>query len=135
MLNRVIHHFIDGVEIITDARLIFQVALLSILIWLLHALVIYLLFAAFGFHLSVLAALIVMVILIIGITIPAAPGFIGNWHFFCVLGLTLFGISKADALTFAIIFHFISMGVAVLLGAIFLPFHRFRLSDLKVDSR
>jgi len=135
LLNRLIHHFIDGIEIITDPKLILHVSLLSILIWFLHALVIYILFQAFGFNLTVLAALIVMVILIIGITIPAAPGFIGNWHFFCVLGLTLFGISKADALTFAIIFHFISMGVAVLLGAIFLPFHRFRLSDLKVDSR
>ncbi|MFA7464738.1 MAG: lysylphosphatidylglycerol synthase transmembrane domain-containing protein [Syntrophales bacterium] len=135
LLNRVIHHFIDGIEIITDPKLILNVSLLSILIWFLHALVIYILFQAFGFNLSVLAALIVMVILIIGITIPTAPGYIGNWHFFCVLGLTLFGISKADALTYAIIFHFISLGFTVVLGAIFLPFNHFRLSDLRVDRK
>jgi uncharacterized membrane protein YbhN (UPF0104 family) len=72
-----------------------------------------------------------MIILLIGIAIPAAPGFVGNWHYFCVLALTLYGISKPDALSFAIVYHFLSLAVVVVLGVLCLPFHRFALADLR----
>jgi uncharacterized membrane protein YbhN (UPF0104 family) len=75
-----------------------------------------------------------MVILLIGIAIPTAPGFIGNWHYACILGLTLFGIPKADALTFAIIYHFLSIAIVIVLGLIFLPFNKFSLSDMKKEA-
>jgi uncharacterized membrane protein YbhN (UPF0104 family) len=75
-----------------------------------------------------------MVILLIGIAIPTAPGFIGNWHYACILGLTLFGIPKSDALTFAIIYHFLSLAIVIVLGLIFLPFNKFSLSDMKKEA-
>ena len=58
------------------------VTFLSIVIWLIDILAIYLLFQAFHMHLSIAAATVLMIVLIIGIAIPTAPGFIGNWHFF-----------------------------------------------------
>jgi uncharacterized membrane protein YbhN (UPF0104 family) len=94
-------------------------------------LALYLLFLAFSLTLPVAAAFVVMIILIIGIAIPTAPGFIGNWHYFCILGLGLFGIPKTDALSFAIVYHALSMGIVIVLGLIFLPFNRFSLADLK----
>ncbi len=129
-LNELIHHFIGGIGMITDMRLILYACLISLLIWTLDAAAIYVLFLAFGMNLSVAAALIVMVVLIIGITLPTAPGFVGTWHFFCIAGLTLFGISKPDALSYAIVLHFISIGITIVLGLIFLPFNGFRFSDL-----
>lgn len=129
-LNELIHHFIDGIGMITDVKLILYATLLSLVIWLLDAASIYILFFAFGMKLSIVAALIVMVVLIIGITLPTAPGFVGNWHFFCIAGLTLFGISKSDALTYAIMLHFLSIAMVVFLGLIFLPHNKFSLSDL-----
>jgi hypothetical protein len=83
----------------------------------------------------VVAAFVLMIILIIGIAIPTAPGFIGNWHYFCILGLDIFGIPKTDALTFAIIYHFLSIGIVIVLGLIFLPFNRFSVSDLRQQAR
>jgi glycosyltransferase 2 family protein len=130
-VNPLIDHFIDGFTIITDPVRFSAVMFLTALIWLINGMAIYLLFLAFGFSLPILAAFILMVILIVGIAIPAAPGFVGNWHYFCILGLTLFGITKADALTFAVIYHFLSIGIIILLGLIFLPFNRFSLSDLQ----
>ena len=76
-----------------------------------------------------------MIILIIGIAIPTAPGFIGNWHYFCILGLSLFGVPKTDALTFAIIYHVLSIGVVIVLGIAFLPFNRFSIVDLRRQAR
>ncbi len=130
-VNRLIDHFIEGFRIVADPALLFSATLLSIVIWLVDVVAIYLLFLAFGLHLPVAAAFVLMIILIIGIAIPTAPGFIGNWHYFCILGLGLFGIPKTDALTFAIIYHALSIGIVILLGLIFLPFNRFSVSDFR----
>ncbi|MBU2055011.1 MAG: flippase-like domain-containing protein [Proteobacteria bacterium] len=134
-IKRIISHFLEGFRIMADPVLLMSVAGLSIIIWLVDVLAIYLLFLAFDFQLPVAAAFVLMIILIIGIAIPAAPGFIGNWHYFCVLGLSIFGIPKTDALTFAIIYHFLSIGIVVVLGLIFLPFNRFSVSDLRRQAR
>lgn len=130
-VNRLIGHFIEGFRIMIDPALLLFSTLLSIAIWLIDALAIYLLFLAFGLELPVMAAFVLMIILIIGIAIPTAPGFIGNWHYFCILGLSLFGIPKTDALSFAIIYHALSIGVVILLGLIFLPFNSFSVADLR----
>ena len=130
-VNRLIDRFIEGFRIMVDPALFTGVTLLSIVIWLTDVLALYLLFLAFSLKLPVAAAFVIMIILIIGIAIPTAPGFIGNWHYFCILGLSLFEIPKTDALTFAIVYHALSMGIVIVLGLIFLPFNRFSLSDLR----
>lgn len=131
----IIDHFIGGFKMVANLGLIVYVAFLSLLIWVAGALAIYILFSAFDFQLSLLAAFGVMVIIIVGITIPTAPGFVGNFHFFCILGLGLFGIPKVDAVTYAVLYHFLAIGMAVGLGLIFLPFNTFFLSDLKRIER
>lgn len=128
------HQLIDGFKIFSDIRLLLLVVLLSVLIWMINAAAIYTLFHAFALNLSFTAAMVVMIILLIGIAIPAAPGFIGNWHYACILGLTLFGISKTEALTFAVIYHFLSIGIVIVLGLIFLPFNKFSIADMKKEA-
>ncbi|HRY37362.1 MAG TPA: lysylphosphatidylglycerol synthase transmembrane domain-containing protein [Smithellaceae bacterium] len=129
-VNHVIHHFIDGFQVITDVNSLLYLLLLSAVVWLVDVAAIYTLFLAFGFNLSVLAAFVVMVILIAGIAIPTAPGFIGNWHYACILGLSLFGIAKPEGFSFALVYHFLSMIVVIILGAIFLPFNKLSISDM-----
>ncbi len=130
-LENLIHHFIDGATTLKDVRLITAVFLLSLFIWVVDAAAIYLLALGFGFDLPAAAPFVLMVILIIGIAIPTAPGFIGNFHYFCILGLSLFDVPKADALSYAIVLHFLSIGLIVALGLAFLPFNRFSLADIK----
>lgn len=130
-LTRAVRHFLDGFRIIADPLLLAVVAALSILIWLVDAAAIYLLFLAFGFQLPITAAFVLMIILIIGIAVPTAPGFIGNWHYFCILGLSLFDIPRTDALTYAIVYHTLAIGIVILLGLVFLPFNRFSVAELR----
>lgn len=129
-MTRLMDHFIDGFAIITNIKQFLQVMMLSAAIWLISGASNYILFLAFSFTLPPVAAFVLMIILMVGIAIPAAPGFVGNWHYFCILGLSLFGISKSDAFTFAVIYHFLSIGFEIILGLIFLPFNKFTLSDL-----
>jgi glycosyltransferase 2 family protein len=130
-IDELIHHFIDGLKIVTNIKLILYLLFLSIVIWLLDVLAIYILLLSFGFDLPVIASFVLMIIIIVGIAIPTAPGFIGNWHFACVLGLGLFGLAKADALSFAVIHHFLSMAIVLVLGVGFLPFNKFSISEMK----
>ncbi|MFA5321889.1 MAG: lysylphosphatidylglycerol synthase transmembrane domain-containing protein [Smithella sp.] len=130
-IDILIHSFIDGFRIITDIKLLSYLFFLSALIWLVDVLAIYVLLMSFGFNLPVIASFVVMLILIVGIAIPTAPGYIGSWHFSCVLGLSLFGLAKPDALSFAVVYHFLSMAVVVVLGVAFLPFNKFSISDMK----
>jgi len=126
-----IHHFIDGLQIVTNIKLFSYLLFLSVVIWLVDVLAIYVLLLAFGYTLPVIASFVVMVILIVGIAIPAAPGFVGNWHYACVFALGLFGLAKADALSFAVVHNFLSMAVVLVLGVGFLPFNRFSIADMK----
>jgi hypothetical protein len=126
----VIHHFIDGFQVITDVKRLLYLLFLSAAVWIVDAAVIYSMFLAFSFDLPIVAAFVVMVILIAGIAIPTAPGFIGNWHYACILGLGLFGIAKPEAFSFALVYHFLSMLVVIILGVSFLPFNKFSISDL-----
>lgn len=129
--DEMIHHFIDGFQVVTNINLLLYLIVLSFLIWFVDVVAIYILLFSFGFTLPVIASFVLMIILIVGIAIPTAPGFIGNWHFACVLGLSLFGLPKAEALSFAVVYHFLSMAVLVAFGAAFLPFNKFSISDMK----
>jgi len=126
-----IHHFIDGLQIVTNIKLFSYLLFLSVIIWLVDVLAIYILLLAFGFTLPVMASFVLMVILIVGIAIPAAPGFVGNWHYACVFALGLFGLAKADALSFAVVHNFLSMAIVLVLGVGFLPFNRFSIAEMK----
>jgi hypothetical protein len=130
-IDEILHHFIDGFQIIANIRLLLYLFFLSVLIWLVDVLAIYTLLLAFGFDLPVVASFGLMIILIVGIALPAGPGYIGNWHYACVLALSFFGLAKADALSFAVVYHFLSMMIVLVLGLAFLPFNRFSISDMK----
>jgi hypothetical protein len=130
-IDEVIHHFIDGFQIITNIKFLLYLFFLSALVWLVDVLAIYMLLKAFDFTLPVMASFVVMIILIVGIAIPTAPGYIGNWHFACVLALSFFGLAKTEALSFAVVYHFLSMVIVVVLGVAFLPFNKFSISDMK----
>lgn len=129
-IDELIHHFIDGLKIIINVKVLLYVFFLSLLIWLVDVAAIYALFLAFGFDLPLMASFVLMIFLIVGIAIPTAPGYIGTWHLACVLALSLYGLAKAEALSFAIVYHFLSMIVVVVLGFAFLPFNKFSISDM-----
>jgi uncharacterized protein (TIRG00374 family) len=130
-IDQLIHNFIDGFQVVTNINLLLYLFFLSAFIWLVDVMAIYMLLKSFGFVLPVMASFVLMIILIVGIAIPTAPGFIGNWHYACVLALSLFGLAKSEALSFAVFYHFLSMVTLVIFGVAFLPFNKFSISDMK----
>ena len=92
--------------------------LASVLIWGIYGAVNYLLLAAVGVQPSLLAAFFLLVVLQLSIAVPSSPGRIGVYHYLSVLALAVFGVNNAQALSFAIILHLISIIMPIVLGAI-----------------
>ena len=126
-LKHLAHSFIEGLQILPDVKKTLMVAVLSIAIWSTVCMSAYILFFSFGFNLPVINAFAISVIIALGVMLPAAPGFVGTYHFACVLGLTSFGIAKPEALSYAIVLHFLQMAPVVAMGLVFLPFQKISL--------
>ncbi len=131
IIKSLFDHFVDGFKMLANIKLIFFVSLLSLIIWVIEAFCAYSMFYVLNFKLPLIAGFALIVILALGLVVPTAPGFVGNWHLFCVVALALFNISKTDGMTFAILFHFLYVGITVFLGLIFLPSNKFSFSDLR----
>lgn len=128
LAERLLTSFVEGLKILPDIKRILMVSSLSVLIWTLGCLSTYLLLSAFGFDLPLIAPLAVLALIALGVMLPAAPGFVGTFHYACILALSLFGISKAHALSFAIVLHFLHLMPVIIIGLIFLPFFNLSLS-------
>jgi uncharacterized protein (TIRG00374 family) len=129
-LNRLAHSFIDGLQILPNIGKTLYVLFLSVLLWACVGLSAYVLFLGFGFDLSIINGYAITVIIALGVMLPAAPGFIGTYHYACKIGLVGFGVSQEDALSYAILLHFFQMIPIVALGLAMLPFQKISLPGI-----
>jgi glycosyltransferase 2 family protein len=127
---RFANSFLEGLQLLPDVKKTLWVLLLSLMNWLLVGFGTYILFYAFGMHLSIFNAFAVLAIVALGVMIPAAPGFIGTYHYACILGLTSFGIAKSEALSYAVVLWFLQMMPPILIGLLFLPFQKLSFGGL-----
>jgi hypothetical protein len=104
-IEKVVFNFTDGLRILKDGKQVLWISILSLAHWSVIALYYFLLFRAFGLSLSFMAAITVLVVVTIGIMLPAAPGYVGNFQYFTVLALTFFSVPKEEALGFSLIAH------------------------------
>jgi uncharacterized protein (TIRG00374 family) len=65
--------------------------------------VMWLMLYAYRIDLSMLEAAALFGVITIGTLIPNAPGKIGSWQFFCILGLGLFGVPATHAAGFSLV--------------------------------
>lgn len=86
-------------------------------IWLCYYLHFYLTFYCFGFssHLDALAGLVMFVGGTFAVIVPTPNG-AGPWHFAVITMMMLYGVSAADAGTFALIVHAVQTLLVIVLG-------------------
>ncbi len=120
-INNFILSFNRGAHILFNWRVMISSFIASIALWGGVAISNYMMFYAFSLSLPFLAALVLVVIIDLGLFIPAAPGFVGSFQFFCTAGLALFGVQKESALSYSILTHALQLLMVTALGLIFLP--------------
>jgi uncharacterized protein (TIRG00374 family) len=124
--------FLHGMKGITHSRGLLPVSLLSIACWVIHGMYFYLMFKALDIELSYSAALVLQMVIGLGVILPAAPGYVGTFEYFTVLGLALFGIDHEAAFAYALLAHicqFIPVSAVGLFFALRKGFHRLGSGD------
>jgi glycosyltransferase 2 family protein len=123
----------SGMQIIGRPFQLLRLFLFSYVIWLVSASALYFFFAGLfdSIPLHPMNALSTTVFNVIGISLPAGPGMIGNFQYSLITGLGLAGIEKEPSFLFANLYYLFTIGITVLNGIIFLHGVNFHLKDLK----
>ena len=80
----------------------YAAVLASMLIPFCQVLALWTMMRSYGLHLPFLAAVVVLLVINLGVSLPNAPANVGAYQLFCVLGLSVFDIEKTTATNFSV---------------------------------
>jgi uncharacterized protein (TIRG00374 family) len=78
----------------------------------------YILFFAFNIRVPLVVAVLILVFVQIGIAPPSTPGKLGVFHYFAMLALSLYSVSKDIALAYALVLYLIVVIPKLVIGAL-----------------
>ncbi|HCL57044.1 MAG TPA: hypothetical protein DHW82_08575 [Spirochaetia bacterium] len=128
-----LHNFFHGFRSLNSISIIVNSILYSMVIWIFDVLSLYFLLLSFGLHfdLMLVKSIIPIIMINLGIMIPAAPGDIGTFHYFGNIGLVkILGIEQSIATPIIIILNLMTMLPGFILGGYHLLTHHEKI-DLK----
>jgi len=104
-LGRFVEAFSEGLGALAEGGEIWKVLLLSFGVWTVAMAALYGSFLAFHRSLPAYSLPVVMGLMTIGVMIPSSPGYVGTLQYSCILGLSLFGVPKEEALGISAFYH------------------------------
>lgn len=108
--------------IMNDRKLLILATVISFLVWFLELLRVYVVFLAFGVHVSLgMIAAVFLVSTLIGI-IPALPGGLGSIDGVMILLYSMAGVVASVSTAVTLIERAISLWMVIILGVLLLPF-------------
>lgn len=111
---------LTGLHAMGTAPSFYPAVLASIAMPACQVLALWALIRSYPLPLSFTASVVVLLIINLGVSLPNAPANVGSYQFFCVLGVTIFGVDKTTAAGFsffawfALTLPFIFLGFAAL---------------------
>jgi uncharacterized protein (TIRG00374 family) len=128
-------HLLDsfclGLDSLGDWRALLATAGLSLAIWTVNALGLQATFLAFSLDLPLHAGFLVLAIIAGLLVLPSAPGYIGTFQWATKLGLALFFVSEATALSLSILYHALNYVPITLAGLAYLGAFNLTLGELR----
>lgn len=107
-LSSVLEHMLLGMRAFQHGGRALLFALLTILVWLMDAVIAILIAQALGLNLSLAQSLLLLAALGLSSAAPSTPGYVGIYQFVAVTVLPPFGFSQSEALAYIILFQGIS---------------------------
>ena len=102
-VKQIIIRFVSGLAFLDHFGSVLWVFIISLVLWIASALSNYFIFLAFDLHPPIYASFILLITVILGVSLPSSPGFIGTFQLACVVALSFFKIPKSTAFSFSII--------------------------------
>ncbi len=134
-MRHTLDNFTVGLEILRNGPRLLWVSIYSLVLWLVTAGYHLFLFQAFGLTLSPQTAIVLLSIVALGVALPAAPGFVGNYQYATVVALSLFAVPQEEALGFSLLAHAIHYISITAIGLLYLLHYNLSLSRLKQVSQ
>jgi len=131
----VLFHVVEGLHAMGSSPSFYAALAVSFLYLALQVAPIYALMRSFDLDLPFLAAVVVLVILRLGTILPQAPGNVGGFQFFAVVGLRLFDVDKSTATSLATIMFVVVTVPLWVGGLIAIATAGVRLKDLHKGAR
>ncbi len=132
---RFVENAVGGLAVLRDARRFLEVLGWAIAHWLVHALALYIAFAAVGIDAPLSAALFVQGVLALGVALPSSPGFFGVFELAATVGLGVYGIPKDLAVSWALGYHILSFIPITVIGAVYFARLGLNVSTLRGAQR
>jgi uncharacterized protein (TIRG00374 family) len=123
--------FLTGLLILRHRRDTLLAFLFSVLGWIVEAGTYHIVGLCFDFHLPLSAAMVAVAIVNFGILLPAAPGYVGTFEFFCVSALSVVPIEKSEALSYALVLHAVLVVPITLIGMVYFFRDQVSLAEMK----
>jgi uncharacterized protein (TIRG00374 family) len=133
-IRGIILKFSRGLEFLTDLKMVLSVGIQTIVLWIIMGVSNYFVFMAFDFPLPLTASFVLLVVVSISILIPSSPGFIGVYHAGAVWTLSVYGIGREDALSFALVLHAAQYIPITLMGFYYLKKEHLSLKKLEEEA-
>jgi uncharacterized protein (TIRG00374 family) len=132
---KVLWHVVEGVHIMGNSRSFYVSAAVSFFYLALQIVPVYTLMLGYGLDLSFGAATVVLVILRVGSIPPQAPGNVGAFQFFTIMGLRILGVDRPHATGFATLLFVVVTVPLWVVGFIALIGTRMRLEEIHRDAQ
>jgi glycosyltransferase 2 family protein len=134
LINKIItmlKAFSNGLVLVKKPSKLIAVLFYSFVLWGLSVVQIYIVGLFMGLSLPFMAPFLILLLLCFSVVLPSAPGYIGTFHLACQYGLVLFGFSRTNALSMAIILHAAGVIPTVLLGLLVFYLQHISLRSLR----
>ena len=124
----------QGLSALQSPKRLASVVFWSFVIWMLNALAFWIAFSAFGIPVDYAGALILQGVVVVGISVQFAPGFVGQFEAAIVAALALYNVPNDVASSYAIAYHAVTFLPIVLLGFWSLARSPVAIGDLRGTS-
>ncbi len=122
-VNGAFGSFVHGLSSMRRPKVVASTSLLSVVVWGIEWAAYMFVVSAFNLGLSPLqqaaACAFLLVVVNLGIMLPAAPGYVGTFQFFAVSALAVWDVPRESALAVAIVAHLTQYALVTAIGLVF----------------
>ena len=124
-LTEYFHKFVDGIRIIRSPVNLFFVILIGLGVYLIEGLAYWGIAKGFNIEVSLMQVCFLLSFIFIGLIIPSTFGNVGPLQYFCILGLSFFGINENRSFVYAVFLNLL-MYIPAIIGLVY--FYKFGIS-------
>lgn len=125
---------VGGLAALRDPRLLAVAAMTSLLQWTFMFACVWLSLFALDVSVGPAAAMLALVFMVIGTSLPNSPGYVGSIQLAFTLALAPFGVEASTAVAASLFFHLLAYLSVVLTGLALLPVMGVHISDLRAAA-